>query len=274
MIVSIASGKGGTGKTTIATNLALSAVNAQLVDCDVEEPNSHIFLKPSIDTSEPVTVLVPVIDKQKCNFCGRCQEVCQYNAIAVMKKEVLLFNELCHSCGGCVILCPRGAISEREREIGIVEKGLSGNVAFVHGKLNIGEVMAPPLIRAVKKNIDNQKNVIIDAPPGTSCPVIEAVKGSNYCLLVTEPTPFGLNDLKLAVAMLRTIGIDFGVVINRSDLGNKDTVDYCAGESIPVLASLPFKKEIAVAYSEGIPIIESIPEYRAIFTDLYKRIFK
>jgi len=279
MIIAVASGKGGTGKTTVSTNLALSiGDNVQLLDCDCEEPNAHIFIKPNIEKTQNISILVPEIDESKCTFCGHCQKVCAYNAIAVIssgessKGKTLVFPELCHGCGACSYLCPQECIKEIERVIGILEKGTRGKVDFVHGKLNIGEAMAPPLIRAVKKEINPKKTVIIDAPPGTSCPVITSIQGTDYCVLVTEPTPFGLNDLILAVEVLRKMNIPFGVVINRSDLGDKKTGEYCAKENIPILMEIPFKKEIAQSYSRGETIVESFPEYKRAFEELFEKI--
>jgi MinD superfamily P-loop ATPase len=273
MVISVASGKGGTGKTTVATNLALSLNQGiQFLDCDVEEPNAHIFLKPSIKKRYPVSIPVPEVDLSKCNFCGRCAQVCAYNAIAVIKDKVLVFPELCHGCGACSYLCPQGAIKEIGKEIGIVEIGNKNGIDFVHGRLNIGQAMSPPLIRAVKECTDPSKQVIIDAPPGTSCPVIESVKDSNFCLLVTEPTPFGLHDLKLSVQTLQELKIAFAVVINRSDLGDQGVDDYCKRENIPILMRIPFSKEIAVAYSKGENIIEALPEYKEEFINLYRLI--
>jgi len=272
MVISVASGKGGTGKTTVAVNLALSIPNVQLLDCDVEEPNAHIFIKPAIKSKIPVSIPVPEIDKSKCNFCGKCQKVCAYNAIAVLKKDVLVFKELCHGCGACAYLCPEKAIREIQRVVGVVEIGAKGDLQFVHGKLNIGEAMAPPLIRAVKEYINPARTTIIDAPPGTSCPVIESIKVSDFCVLVTEPTPFGLNDLILAVEVVRKIKIPFGVIINRSDLGNKETENYCKKEKIPILMKIPFKKEIAMAYSKGNIIVEALPEYKKEFQELFGKI--
>jgi len=279
MIVSVASGKGGTGKTTIATSLALSiSGSVQFLDCDTEEPNAHIFLKPSIEKVEKSFIPIPKIDKEKCNYCGRCKEVCVYNAIMVIpagsdqKGNILVFPQLCHGCGACAYFCPQRAIEEEDKEIGIVEIGDVGLMQFVHGRLNIGEAMAPPLVRHVKRYLNPTRTVIIDAPPGTSCPVIESLKGSNFCILVTEPTPFGLNDLILAVEVLRKLKIPFGVIINRSDLGDKKTDEYCKDENISILMRIPFKKEIAVAYSKGIPIVEAFPEYRKGFEDLFSKI--
>jgi MinD superfamily P-loop ATPase len=278
VIVSVASGKGGTGKTTVAVNLALSLKNVQFLDCDVEEPNAHLFLKPVISETISAYIPIPKVAEEKCDCCGRCQEVCAFNSIAVLPGEireqgsVLIFPHLCHGCGACSFLCPLGAIHEVKKEIGIVEKGLSDGIQFVHGKLNIGEAMSPPLIRQVKKHVDPAKTVIIDAPPGTTCPVIESVRGSDYCILVTEPTPFGLNDLILAVEMLKTIGVPFGIILNRYDIGD-DCVDVYARENgIPVLMKIPFDREIASLYSKGLPIIGYKSEYDSEFKNLLEKI--
>ncbi|MBW2183205.1 MAG: ATP-binding protein [Deltaproteobacteria bacterium] len=272
MIISVASGKGGTGKTTIATSLALSVGEVQFLDCDVEEPNGHIFLKPQINVWLSVGIPVPEVDQSKCTFCGKCAEICEFNAIVVIKKKVLFFPELCHGCGGCSYICPENAIKEVERKIGVIERGNSDKIDFIHGILNVGEPMAPPLIRQVKKRLHNNSNSIIDASPGTSCPVVEAVKESDFCLLVTEPTPFGLNDLKLAVEMLRKLTIPFGVVINCADIGDAEVEKYCAREDIPVLMSIPWDRKIAEAYSRGIPLIEALPEFQNRFSQLYSTI--
>jgi len=272
MIISVASGKGGTGKTTIATNLAVSlGKGIKFLDCDVEEPNAHLFLRPNIDYSEVVTVPVPEIDLEKCDFCGKCAEFCQFNAISVMGKNILTFPELCHGCGGCSLICPKEAISERPREIGILEHGFSGEIEFVHGRLKIREAMAVPLIERVKKHIDAEKTVIIDAPPGTSCPVIATIKNSDFVVLVTEPTPFGLHDLRLAVGVARVLRLPMGIVINRADLGDKGVFEYCEKEGIPILITIPFEREIAESYARG-ELLAKKDIWKDRFLGLWERI--
>jgi len=277
MILSIASGKGGTGKTTVAVNLALALSDFHSItflDCDVEEPNAHFFLHPELIHSSNVSVPVPEIDEKKCNYCGRCAEICEYNALAMLKDTVLVFEELCHGCGGCSLLCPEQAVQEKARPIGVLESGPAGKINFIQGRLNIGEAMSPPLIRELKKHIKSSELVIIDAPPGTSCPVIETVKGSDYSLLVTEPTPFGLNDLKLAVKTLKQMEIPHGVVLNRSGLGDEKVKEYCRINNIPILLEIPFDRKIAEAYSQGKSIIATMPEYKAKFIELFTKIKK
>ncbi|MGB9735493.1 MAG: ATP-binding protein [bacterium] len=275
MIISVASGKGGTGKTTVAVNLALSLDDVQLVDCDVEEPNAHLFIKPDITEKKSAYIPIPEVIYEKCNYCDICRQVCTYNAIVVIpprvnkKGTVLVYPELCHGCGACTLLCPQKAMIEVNKEIGIIEIGEKGNLQFIQGKLNIGEAMSPPLIRQVKKQINKQKTVIIDAPPGTSCPVITAVKGSDFCILVTEPTPFGLNDLALTVDVVRELRVPFGVVINRATIGNNKVEEYCGKEGIPVLMKIPFDRKIAEAYSQGTPMINILPEYKHSFKELF-----
>ncbi len=274
--IAVASGKGGTGKTTVATNLAhvasMQGLDVTYLDCDVEEPNGHIFLKPKIEKTFSVCVSVPAIDQSKCTACGKCKDICHYSAIALLAKTVLTFPNLCHGCGGCMLVCPTGAISETKREVGTIEQGAAGAVRFVHGKLRIGEAMSPPLIREVKKQIPSGGLSIIDAPPGTSCPVIQSVRGADYVILVTEPTPFGLNDLKLAVDMLRVLDLPFGVVVNRADMGDEAVFDYCTSQSIDMLAKIPDDRRIAEAYSKGQLATQALPEYKDVFTSLLKGI--
>ncbi len=272
MIVSIASGKGGTGKTTVAVNLALSLEKVLLIDADVEEPNDYIFLKPQIERRRPVNILTPAIDLGCCTFCGDCARFCHFNALAVIREQVLLFPELCHGCGGCALVCPESAIGEVQQEIGIVEEGWAGPLAFRQGWLNVGEAIAPPVISAVKENLPEGKDVIIDASPGTACPVVEALSGSDYALLVTEPTPFGLHDLKLAVEVVEGLGISCGVIINRSGEGDELIQNFCQEKGLPILERIPFSKEIAVAYSQGIPFVEVMPEWRERLAALWVKI--
>lgn len=275
MIISIASGKGGTGKTLIATSLALSLKDMEsvkLLDCDVEEPNDHVLLKPSITNSKAVCIPIPEVDEKKCTYCGKCAEICAYNAIAVMAKNIMVFSQLCHGCGACSYLCPEKAISEIPREIGIIESGDVDNIMFAHGKLNVGEAMPTPVVRMVKTLSKHKGTVIIDASPGTSCPVVEAVKDSDFCILVTEPTPFGHSDLMLAVEMIRELDIPCGVVLNRVGTGNREVEDFCDKERLPILLSIPLDMEIARNYSRGITLIEGMPQWKKQFIGLYKQV--
>jgi MinD superfamily P-loop ATPase len=279
MIISVASGKGGTGKTTVAVNLALALqpdLPVQFLDCDVEEPNAHFFLKPRIEESREVLTPIPEIDDSLCTYCGRCAEVCAYHALAVVKETVLVFSELCHGCGACSYICPEKAIREVGKRRGVIESGRAEGIRFVHGRLDIGQAMSPPLIRVLKKELDRSRTVIIDAPPGTSCPVIESLRQSEFCLLVTEPTPFGLHDLELAAGTAIEMKIPCGVVINRASLGNGDgeVRDFCTKEGIPVLMTIPFDRKIAVAYSRGQTLLEAFPAYRSAFLGLFERIRK
>ena len=276
MKIAIASGKGGTGKTTIAVNLALTVTSAgqpvTLLDCDVEEPNCHLFLKPEITGSRPVTILQPKVLEERCNGCGVCADVCEYHALTVMGKQVLVFGELCHGCGACFLLCPEKAIVEEGHPIGLVEEGSSHGIRFVQGRLNVGEVMSPAVIRQVRDRFETTGVCIIDSPPGTSCPVVESIRGVDFVLLVTEPTPFGLNDLALAVDMVRALARPFAVVLNRCDAGDEGVRLYCKREGIEILLSIPDDRRIAERYARGEIIIEQLPEYREAFNRSYRRI--
>jgi len=273
MIISVASGKGGTGKTTVSTNLALSLDReVQLLDCDVEEPNCHLFLNPVIEKEERVIAAVPQIDLAKCTFCKECMEICRYGAIAVLKDKVLVFDNLCHSCGGCFEVCPEKAVMEKERSLGDIEHGEAQGITFIDGRLGIGQVMVPPIIKKVRSYTDPDIVTIIDAPPGTSCPVIAAMKRADFILLVTEPTPFGLHDLKLAVETVRILGISHGLVINRAGLGNDEVKRYAEKENIPILMEIPFDKRIAQIYSTGQMVVDEMPEYKEKFQDLFRKI--
>ena len=272
MNIAVASGKGGTGKTTVATNLALSIENVQFIDCDVEEPNANILLKAKIDDFENISVNIPEIDKTKCDYCGQCSEFCAYNALAVVPSNVLVFPELCHSCGGCKLVCPKDAVNWYDRVIGKIEYGHAKEIDFYQGLLNVGEMQAIPVIKALKRKIDRNKNVIIDVPPGTSCPVIESISGSDYCILVTEPTPFGLYDLKLAIEVVKHLNIPFGVIINRDGIGDKKVEDYCLSENISILLKIPEMKMIAHLYSNGIALVNRVYEWHEMFGLVFNRL--
>jgi len=275
----VASGKGGTGKTTVATNLAFVASRhgkrVWYLDCDVEEPNGHVFLRPQITQRQSVTSAVPVVDEARCTLCGACGEICQFSAIVCLGTQVMLFPELCHSCGGCQLVCPTQAIAEQHREIGKLAVGRSGEVRFADGLLNIGQAMSPPVIRAVKETVCEAELVIVDAPPGTSCPVIESIRGCDLALLVTEPTPFGVNDLKLAIQMMKEIGIPCEVVINRATSDGVDVHSVCLELGVPVIAELPDDRRVAEAYSRGELAAQGVPgmeeRFVALLTHLEQR---
>ena len=273
MLISVASGKGGTGKTTVSTNLAYAlGKRAVILDCDVEEPNAHLFLNPVFREKENVSTPIPVVDMERCTLCRKCADICRFRAIAVAGKTVLVFPELCHSCGGCFRVCEPGALSKGRRELGDVEKGESGELGFVKGTLRVGEAMSPPLIKKVRTCEDPFRINIIDAPPGTSCPVIAAMRGTDFVLMVTEPTPFGLHDLKLAVGAVKILGIPHGLVINRSDMGDDKVREYAKAENIPILMEIPFDRRIAECYSRGGLIAAMVPEWKESFMELFQKI--
>lgn len=273
MILAVASGKGGTGKTTVSVNLArLFGADVQLVDCDVEEPNAHLFLDCPMAEAAIVGIPVPAVDEALCDGCGECGRFCRYHAIVSFGTKPVIFPEMCHGCGGCMAVCPRRAIGEVSHRIGVVEICRSGNITLIQGRLDVGAAMAPPLIRAVKKRLKDGMPAILDAPPGTSCPVIATLRGADYVLLVTEPTPFGLHDLKLAVEMVRELGIPCGVVVNRMGIGDMRVHDFCRAEGVPVLLEIPDDRRIAEAYSRGELIVEALPEYRPLFQGLWDRL--
>ena len=271
MVVAVASGKGGTGKTTVSAALALSAEGpVSFLDCDVEEPNAGIFLSAEKPDEQPVEVSVPAVDAEKCTGCGACASFCRFNALAMVSRKVLVFPELCHGCGGCTLVCSSQAITERGERIGVIRRGMVGPISFADGCLDVGRAMSPPLIRALKKGIRRSGLTIIDSPPGTSCPMVTAVKGADYVLLVTEPTPFGLHDLKLAVLTMRETGIPFGVIINRSDAGDNRVVRWCDEQNIRILMQIPEDRRVAEAYSRGKSILDADGAYRERFTELLR----
>lgn len=275
MRVAIASGKGGTGKTTVSANLAkvLSLHRpVQYVDCDVEEPNGHLFLQPKIEESIPVGIRVPKIVPELCTHCGACSALCQFHALASLKDKTLVFPELCHGCGGCKLVCPAGAIIEVERPIGVVERGRIGKISFLQGRLNVGEAMSPPLIRALDFYQEPSTLQILDAPPGTSCPVITSVRNADLVLLVTEPTPFGLHDLTLAVEMVRSLSLKMGVIINRDGIGDDRVERYCKEQGIEIWAKIPHHRVVAEAYSRGILAVDAMPEMRRVFEAIAQRL--
>ncbi|MBU0908262.1 MAG: ATP-binding protein [Proteobacteria bacterium] len=273
MKIAVASGKGGTGKTTVSVSLALAAPGkVQYVDCDVEEPNGHLFLNPVIGANREVHLSVPRVIEEQCSYCGKCRDLCRFKAITVFGRTIMAFADLCHSCGGCFLVCPEKALAREKRLVGVVEKGDADGVAFVHGLLRVGEAMAVPLIRAVKEECAADGLVIVDAPPGTSCPLVATIKDCDYALLVTEATPFGLHDLQLAVGVLRKLERPFGVIINRADMGDKGTERWCAQEDIKVHMQIPFDRKIAEGYAAGEPLIVSRPDLRDSFALLLEEL--
>jgi MinD superfamily P-loop ATPase len=286
MIITVASGKGGTGKTTVAVSLALSLASWEdvpapvLLDCDVEAPNAALFLNPVMRERREVGQMIPQVDPEACTLCGRCADVCQFNAIAVVGESVLVFSELCHACGSCALNCPADAIDEVLDVMGVLERGSSDGFEFAHGILNVGEMMAVPVIHQLKQlaippqvggRPCDETPVILDAPPGNACPVVEAMEGADFVLLVTEPTPFGLHDLRQAVEVARDeMGLPVGVVINREGVGDQGVDAYCEAEGIPVLMRIPIDRRIAEAYSEGVSLVEALPRYRERFRELYR----
>ena len=275
MRIAVASGKGGTGKTTVAVSLALSLSAEepiQFLDCDVEEPNAHIFLNPYLSPALSVDKLLPQIDSDNCTRCGACVEACEFNALALMGGSVMLYDSLCHGCGRCGLVCPTGAISEVAHQLGVVEIGTARGFSFAHGLLNIGETMATPIIHALKNEIDASCLTILDAPPGTGCPTIAVLHEADVALLVTEPTPFGLHDLKAAVEVARTLNVPTTVVINRQGIGDDQVERYCDGENIPVVLTIPFDRTIAEIYAVGTPLVDAVPSWRERFIELAERL--
>lgn len=277
LTIAVAAGKGGTGKTLVATSLAI-ALDArypgcvQIIDCDVEEPNAHLLMQPDLPTQAPVEVLVPEVDLDTCTRCGACARACQFSAIAVIRQAVLTFHDLCAGCGACAYVCPVDAITEVKRRVGTVQTGHSNAIDFVTGTLNVGDQRATPVTKAVKDRIREDLITILDAPPGTACPMQETVEGSDYCILVTEPTPFGLSNLQDAVETCRRIGVSCGVIINRDGSGNDGVERYCAQEGIEVLLRVPQDRRIAEAYSRGETLVATMPQWGEKLVVMYHHI--
>ena len=274
MILTVASGKGGTGKTTVATSLALAIADLSplFLDCDVEAPNAHIFLNPEITQSQIVNLPIPAVDESRCEDCGRCAEVCQYHAIVLIGGKVLVFPELCHGCGSCTLQCPEGAIEEIPNKLGLLEAGVAKNeIRFARGTLDIGQPMAVPIIRTLQawNPFGELEPVIRDAPPGVSCPVVETMSGADFVLLVTEPTPFGLHDLQLAVQLTGELGLPVGVVLNREGIGDQRVDEYCQTAGIPILMRIPYDERIGRAVADGKPLVEAFPDYLPRFRELF-----
>lgn len=271
--IAIASGKGGTGKTTVSTNLAaMFGEPIQLADCDVEEPNTNLFIKADMLTSVPVNMLVPEVDLSRCDGCGQCSDFCQFSAIVSLGSKAIVFPELCHGCGGCALVCPQQAITEQEKQIGTVTAGQSNRIRLIEGRLQVGVSLVPPVIAAVCQQLSNSQPVLLDAPPGTSCPVVATLQECDYVLLVTDPTPFGLHDLKLAVSLVKELGLSAGVVINRYNDDQVGLEDYCQQQQIPILLRIPDSRQVAELVSQGILISQAIPEYGLMFSKLAERI--
>jgi MinD superfamily P-loop ATPase len=276
MIVTVASGKGGTGKTTLAVNLAVLADRlgkpVHLCDCDVEEPNAHLFLDLQLDPPEAVCLPLPVVDPDLCRHCGVCAEICEFNAIACLPRRTVVFPELCHSCSGCWLVCPEQAISQGARLLGLVQGGVSGGLGFTRGQLEVGQTLVPPLIEAVNGAPRGPGLVFRDAPPGTTCPTVAALEGSDFVVLVTEPTPFGLHDLEAAVELVHRLNLPCAVVVNRLGIGDGRVQRYCAEVGIPLLPAIPYSREAAEVVSRGELVIDGVPELQEIFRDLLEQI--
>ncbi len=276
MVISVAAGKGGTGKTLIAVNLALSlhrsGIQTTLVDCDVEEPNAHLFLKPEISRREKVTVPIPKIDLDRCERCGECSSFCPFGALATTPTSLLIFEELCHGCGGCALVCPRDAISEEERVLGMLEEGNTGEgMGVIRGILDIGEPKASIVISAAKERMRSDEVNVVDCGPGTGCAVMTAVHGSHLCVMVTEPTPFGLHDLQMAVEMTETLGVPSLVVLNKDVPGDTLARKFCEKRGLEIALSIPFSRDIARLNARGVNLVDVDKEWMDKFLSLYQR---
>lgn len=272
MKIAVLSGKGGTGKTFISVNLARAADNATYVDCDVEEPNGHLFFKPKITKKLPITVLVPQVDEEKCTACRKCVDFCKYNALALTQNKLMIFYEICHSCGGCALLCPEKALTEKEREVGKIEVGTSKNVTVLTGCLNTGEVSGVPIIKELMEKLPLRGTTLIDCPPGSACVVMESIRGADFCILVAEPTLFGVHNLAMIYELVTLFHIPFGVVINKFLPGENPAQRFCAEHKINILAQIPFDEELGSLNSKGYIVSDENKKYRQLFQKLLKTI--
>ena len=271
MKIAVLSGKGGTGKTTVSTNLAFIS-KLPLFDTDIEEPNSHIFLKNNILEEKSVYMNYPKVNMEKCNLCGECGDFCKFNAVIPAKNTVLIFEESCHDCGGCGVICKQKAISWEKREIGKIFTGKTYfNSSTVYGKLNIGEMSGVKIIKEMYKNAEIE-DFLIDCPPGTACTTVAAVEESDFAVVVTEPSPFGLSDMKLVIKLLRDMKIPFGVVINKAEENEKEVKNYCISENIEILGEIPFSRKIAENYSKGNIVSDILPEYKKVFENILEKV--
>lgn len=274
MKIAVASGKGGTGKTTVALGLAASSTKPVIyADCDVEEPNAHLFLNPVITDTEPVHIFIPLVDESLCTLCGECEKICRFSAIITMGKKIVTYPEMCHGCRGCELVCPEKAITPGKRELGNIISGKSGNIHLFYGNIRVGEAMSPPLIKKLKEKFDQEeKTVILDSPPGASCPMVATVRDADFVVLVTEPTPFGINDLEIAFEAIREMGRPCGLVINRSVPESRMAHEFAERHDIPILLEIPDSREIAEGYSRGRLVTEIKPGLKKAFEDLLEKV--
>ena len=274
MKIAVLSGKGGTGKTFVSVNLACAADKAAYVDCDVEEPNGHLFLNPEITGRFPVSVTVPQVDEGKCTACRKCVDFCKYNALALIKNKLMTFYEVCHSCGGCILFCPEKALTEKERTIGTIEEGMSGDVAVFTGCLNTGEVSGVPIIKGLMAKLPEQGPVVIDCPPGSACVVMESIRTADFCVLVAEPTLFGVHNLSMVYELVKLFHKPFGVVLNKCLPGENPAQQFCLDHKINILAPIPFDEELGRLNSKGHIAVRENKQYRELFQKLLKTLEK